>query len=454
MPPKPMTAPKLKTKSTGGRQLTSSNTATPDPQRSSGRYDFVNAGPLVRKKGGNLAGKIVNVAARRSTSLEGPAVDRPLILSNVAREIRLTGSEASVSGITSAAEQFNSYRFDESSALKTYKKMMTLHLKDEMFRRLKFITCDAMMEFSRSHQSLCGYVCTKMRVPDFQWGEYWELVRHTTKKMIEQQRTNATSAIKKGFKGKSDSKCDLVGSMTRDTHMTCTPAEMLSCTDPTSVESMPVTPDTLTDRYEEDNFPVYKDFISFFVSGVVGIRYFDRNKCHKHLRKYVSVSDEAFTVLTLENNWTRWSCMARRNEWKDSDVPSVWTTTKDTSRKPVRTDDNSDTVSDNEDTPQARRYRGWSAQGIARYNQLFTEIEMEREKDTYLEFEKYCMAAFQEEAEADGKTKHKRKRTEPDRKMPVARHQLWDEDVKEAQPDKENEAELPFGLKATIVEQV
>jgi hypothetical protein len=34
-----------------------------------------------------------------------------------------------VSGITSAAEQFNSYRFDESSALKTYKKMMTLHLK-------------------------------------------------------------------------------------------------------------------------------------------------------------------------------------------------------------------------------------------------------------------------------------------------------------------------------------
>jgi hypothetical protein len=108
-------------------------------------------------------------------------------------------------------------------------------------------------------------------------------------------------------------------------------------------------------------------------------------------------------------------------------------------------------MSDDEDTPQARRYRGWSAQGIAQYNQLFTEIQLERQKDTYLEFEKYCMAGFLEEAEADGKTKHKRKRTEPDRKMPVARHQLWEEDEKEAQPEKENEVALPFGMKATVV---
>jgi hypothetical protein len=44
----------------------------------------------------------------------------------------------------------------------------------------------------------------KMRVPNYQWGAYWDLVKHTTKKMIEQQRTNATSAIKKGFRGKKN----------------------------------------------------------------------------------------------------------------------------------------------------------------------------------------------------------------------------------------------------------
>jgi hypothetical protein len=214
---------------------------------------------------------------------------------------------------------------------------------------------------------------------------------------------------------------------------------------------MPVNPATLRDRYEEENFPVYKDFLSFFVSGVVGIRHFDRNKCDVHLWKYVSVSDEAFTVLTLENNWTRWSCMAKRNKWKDSDVPSEWTTTKNTNRQPVRTDENDDDGSDDNDTPQARRYRGWSAQGIAQYNQLFTEIKLERQKDTYLEFEKYCMSAFQQEAEADRKTKHKRKRTEPDRKMPAAKHQLWEDYDKDAPLEKETDVALPFGMKGNVV---
>ena len=117
-------------------------------------------------------------------------------------EGRAPSISTSASDITSATSQFNSYRFDEASALKTYKKMMSLHLKDEMFRKLKFITSDAMLQYSTQETTLCGYVCTKMRVPDFQWAEYWDLVRQTTKKMIEQQRTNATSAIKKGFRGK------------------------------------------------------------------------------------------------------------------------------------------------------------------------------------------------------------------------------------------------------------
>ncbi len=89
---------------------------------------------------------------------------------------------------------------------------------------------------------------------------------------------------------------------------------MLAVTEKEDVEKMPVTPDTLADRYTE--FPTYKDFLSFFVSGVIGIRQFDRNKCHLALRKYISVSDKAFTVLTPENNWDRWSDMARNDEWK------------------------------------------------------------------------------------------------------------------------------------------
>jgi hypothetical protein len=60
-----------------------------------------------------------------------------------------------------------------------------------------------MLEFLRHQKTICGYVCIKIWVPDYQLGEYWDLVRQqATKKMIEQQWTNATSARKKGFKGK------------------------------------------------------------------------------------------------------------------------------------------------------------------------------------------------------------------------------------------------------------
>ena len=79
--------------------------------------------------------------------------------------------------------------------------MMTLQLKDRMFRNLKFISNDSQLEFARSQETICGYICTQIRVPNFQRGDYWELVRQPTKKMIEQQRTNVTSAIKKGLKG-------------------------------------------------------------------------------------------------------------------------------------------------------------------------------------------------------------------------------------------------------------
>jgi hypothetical protein len=167
------------------------------------RYSIRNAGPSVKKAADKLVGKAISQAPPTTLSLAiASTTNRPEILSNVLSVNRGPRSEASVSGITSAADQYNSYRFDETSAMKTYKKMMTIHLKDEMFRKLKFITNDAELEFSRSPTSLCGYVCTKMRVPDFQWGDYWDLVRHTTKKMIEQHRSNATSAIRKGFRGK------------------------------------------------------------------------------------------------------------------------------------------------------------------------------------------------------------------------------------------------------------
>ena len=219
--------------------------------------------------------------------------------------------------------------------------------------------------------------------------------------------------------------------------------EMLSFSDRERVSNMPVNPGIMVDRCQLENFPVYKDFCSFFVSGVVGIRHFDRHKCIQPLSKYVTASDEAFTILTMENNWSRWSDMAGTKNWKDSETPSVWTTSIE-KRKPK--EDGGDN-SDDAETPQARRYRGWTKKGIIRYNQLHAEVKVERKLDAFRDFEKYCLEEFQKEAEEQGRNTHKRRKREPDSPMPIATHDLWDDSIVEEDDSPELAHLLPPGMK-------
>ena len=220
---------------------------------------------------------------------------------------------------------------------------------------------------------------------------------------------------------------------------------MLTLLDKRKVEDMPVNPERLEERYTVNNFPVYKDFCSFFVSGVVGIRHFDRNKCSQPLSKYVTSSDEAFAVLTLENNWSRWSSMAATKNWKDSDVPSAWTTSID--KRKSRKDQDEEEDSDDAESPQARRYRGWTTKGILRYNQLHAQIKLARKMKPFKDFEQYCLEEFQAEAEALGKNTHKRKRREPDKPLPLATHDLWDDVIVEEEQNQDDVIRLlPAGM--------
>ena len=97
--------------------------------------------------------------------------------------------------------------------------------------------------------------------------------------------------------------------------------------------------------------------------------------------------------------------------------------------------------------PQARCYRGWSAQGLARYNQPFEEIKQERDGRDFAEFETYCIAEFQAEAERNGKKTHKRKREEDDRLLPTARHELWDDKVPNEEERNEITRKIPSSLR-------
>ena len=217
---------------------------------------------------------------------------------------------------------------------------------------------------------------------------------------------------------------------------------MLDLTDNNEVEEMPVTPDTLKLRFEADEYPVYKDFVSFFVSGVVGIRHFERNKTNYKYSTYVTVSDEAFTVLSIENNWKRWSAMAKTEEWRESDVPSKWTTSKE--NKKERRNEYGERI-DEDLPPQATRYRGWSFQGIARYNQLFQEIKARRTTKSFLDYEDYLLNEFQTEEAEEGKRKGKRQKIDTRKPLPEAHHELWD-DEEPKRPIIESNVSFPSEL--------
>ena len=137
---------------------------------------------------------------------------------------------------------------------------------------------------------------------------------------------------------------------------------------------------------------------------------------------------------------------AETGDWKDSNEPSKWTTSKEKRRASREEEDEDD--SDTEAKPQAKRYRGWSAQGIARYNQLFAEIKEAREQIGYDDFETYCNVQFLEEDEANGKRKHKRCKVGTDKPLPIAKHELWDDDINEpAEPEQETTLQFPSGLR-------
>ena len=84
--------------------------------------------------------------------------------------------------------------------------------------------------------------------------------------------------------------------------------------------------------------------------------------------------------------------------------------------------------------------------GILRYNQLHAEIKVEWQLEAFKDFEKFCLEEFQAEAEALGKNTHKRRKREPDKPLPIATHDLWDDLVAEEDQEAGVTRLLPAGM--------
>ena len=159
---------------------------------------------------------------------------------------------------------------------------------------------------------------------------------------------------------------------------------------------------------------MYYDFINYFVSTVIGKMNYKRKSCIEVLSSYATVSDEAFAILCFENNFDTWMDMGLRGDKKTSMVPRKYT---------------NGGISQNRKA-SSQHNRGWSDEGLHRFNELFDLVQKNREtpfaKEYEENFRKWC------EAKAAG---NKQKKVE---KLYVeavqVRHELWSDNEDEGVP--------------------
>lgn len=101
-----------------------------------------------------------------------------------------------------------------------------------------------------------------------------------------------------------------------------------------------------------------------FLIQVVGVQKFKKLSTKVCISQQISRSDEAFMLLILDNNWARWTDMAR-NGCGDSNVPTKYT----------------------HRGKEARKYGGWTNEGLKKYNLLMKHVSANRDKEDAQEVE-------------------------------------------------------------------
>ena len=159
----------------------------------------------------------------------------------------------------------------------------------------------------------------------------------------------------------------------------------------------------------------YVFFCEKFLRCVVGIKIF-RNSCKKYpLSTYVSLSDEAFALLLLENSELRWNSEIELKKngkeiTEESLLPTKYTGAGKSKQQKGFT----------------RKFKGWTFDGIARYNSLRELIRADRKKNGE-EFDNYMCDHFKITLEQSEVENDSMDVTE----YIAAKNDLFDDDVEE-----------------------
>jgi len=129
-------------------------------------------------------------------------------------------------------------------------------------------------------------------------------------------------------------------------------------------------------------------FCENFLSKVVGITSWRDNCTKSTVSEMATVSDEAFAYLLVENYWSKWSAVDLETYQKES------TFENGSVKKKKRT---ATFGKYTQNAYGAKRFGGWTREGLIRFNVLYAEVKADREKNGIVveqNFKNYCLSTF------------------------------------------------------------
>lgn len=76
------------------------------------------------------------------------------------------------------------------------------YVKNDLFHKLKFVSCPTMMMFSRDARSLCQVACNYFNVPKHYQHQFWAHFGKYFNKFLKKKRADVSNSMQNSFKGR------------------------------------------------------------------------------------------------------------------------------------------------------------------------------------------------------------------------------------------------------------
>ena len=229
-------------------------------------------------------------------------------------------------------------------------------VRKEIFPRKKFILSDLDLDV---HSSIARKIFEIMRVDDQDMADiasWWEKRKRVVCQTIDSCRSVCNHAFRTSFISKCFQKKEVCMSFLKSNtfHVETGLGEN---------DMLPKLEEILCLRRDPKVFYVFCDN---FLSWVCGRNLWKKRWTVETVSQIATVSDEAFALLLLENSWKKWTAEGR-NEEDGEDENSV-----DTEGNQTRWTKNG---------RSAVMYKGWSREGIERFNELYSIVMEDRKTE-------------------------------------------------------------------------